>query len=101
MRKHGIGIVCMDSTHGTNLYGFLLITIMVVDEHGEGLPVAWAISNKEDTYMLTEYLSAVKERTGNITPRIFMSDDAEAFFNAWKNVFGDNEEISRLLFFSC
>lgn len=51
MRKHGIRIVCIDSTDGTNLYGFLLITIMVVDEHGEGLPVAWAISNKEDTYV--------------------------------------------------
>lgn len=28
-----------------------------------------------------------------------MSDDAEAFYNAWKNVFGDNEETKRLLRF--
>jgi len=97
MRKHGAKIVCMDSTHGTNLYQFLLISILVIDEHGEGLPVAWAISNKEDTNVLTEYLSAVKERTENVTPKIFMSDDAEAFYNAWKNVFGSSEETKRIL----
>ena len=33
-------VVCMDSTHGTNSYGFYLISIVVVDEFGEGVPVA-------------------------------------------------------------
>jgi len=51
-RHYGDKIVCIDSTHGTNIYEFLHITIMVVDEHGEGLPAAWAIANKEDTTML-------------------------------------------------
>ena len=39
-------IVCIDDTHGTNGYNFTLITIMVVDEFGEGFPVAWCISNR-------------------------------------------------------
>jgi len=42
---------------------------LVIDEHGEGLPVTWAISNKEDTNILTEHLSAVKERTEIVTPK--------------------------------
>jgi len=77
MIKYGNKIVCINSTHGTNMYEFLLITIMVVDEHGEGLPVAWAIANKEDTNMLIEYLTAVKGNTGNITTKFFMSDDVQ------------------------
>ena len=44
----------MDSTHGTNFF-------MVLDDYGESIPVAWAISNKEDTTTLVQYLTAVKE----------------------------------------
>ena len=46
MKKSGHnGIICIDSTHGTNIYDFLLITVLVVDEFGEGFPVGWCISN--------------------------------------------------------
>ena len=87
----------MDSTHGTNAYQFLLISVMVLDDYGEGIPVAWAISNKEDTTTLVQYLTAVKERVRNIDPTVFMSDDADAFYNAWQIVFGG--EAKRLLCF--
>ena len=30
-------IVCVDATHGTNAYGFKLITVMVADEFGQGM----------------------------------------------------------------
>lgn len=40
--------VCTDSTHGTTGYDFLLTTVMVTDECGEGLPVAWCLSNHKD-----------------------------------------------------
>ena len=33
-------IICIDSTHGTNAYDFYLTTVLVVDEFGEGYPVA-------------------------------------------------------------
>ena len=29
------------------VYDSQLITVFVIDEHGAGLPVAWAISNRE------------------------------------------------------
>ena len=28
-------------THGTNSYDFNLVTVLVVDEFGEGYPIAW------------------------------------------------------------
>ena len=50
-------VVMMDATHRVSQYGFLLISIMVIDDHDEGLPVAWVISNREDTKTLIEFLS--------------------------------------------
>ena len=44
IKKFAKKVVCIDSTHKTTGYDFLLITILVVDEYGEGLPVAWCLS---------------------------------------------------------
>ena len=83
-------IVCIDSTHGTNAYDFSLTTIVVVDEFGEGYPVAWCLSNKTDTTVLTCFLKSILEKTGTIVPKWLMTDDAEQFYNAWINAFGGN-----------
>ena len=88
LKKLGRNVICMDSTHGTNAYQFLLISVIVLDDYGEGIPMAWAISNKEDTGTLVQHLTAVKEWVGNIKPEVFMSDDADALYNAWQIVFG-------------
>ena len=32
----GANVICIDSTHGTNAYNFKLVTMMVVDDFGEG-----------------------------------------------------------------
>lgn len=53
-------VVCMDATHGTNMYDFQLITLLVIDGHG------WAISNRENTLYITEFSSGVKGRIGDI-----------------------------------
>ena len=86
--KFGQNAICMDATHGTYAYDFNLITAVVIDEFGEGVPVFWAISNKQDTEVLVLVFNVVKQRSGNINPKWFMSDDAQQFFNAWKSVFG-------------
>ena len=48
-------VVCIDATHGTNTYDFQLLTILVIDEYGEGFPAGWCISNKEDHILLTNF----------------------------------------------
>lgn len=40
--------VCLDSTQGTNHYGFSLVTVMVVDDFGEWNPIAFMTYTKED-----------------------------------------------------
>ena len=74
-------IVCV------NGYDFNLITVVVVDEYGEGFPVAWCISNREDQFLLMNFFKALKENVGDLSPAWFMSDLAEQFYNAWIAIF--------------
>ena len=39
----------MDATFGTNNLKFPLFTILVVDDHGQGIPVAWMLCSRELT----------------------------------------------------
>ena len=80
-------VIFIDSTHGTTMYNFLLITVMVVDEFDEGVPIAWAISNREDQSVLIDFFKSIKAKVGNLVPKFFMSDHAEQFYNAWISVF--------------
>ncbi len=86
----GHKVICVDATHATNMYEFLLITVLVIDEFGEGVPVAWAISNREDTNSLSIFLKQLRLRSGDLKPEYFMSDDAQQYWNAWAAAYGTN-----------
>ena len=85
-------VVCVDATHGTNMYSFQLITILVIDEFGEGFPAGWCLSNKEDHILLTNFFRHIRTNSGNITPNWFMSDDADQYYTAWTAVFGNQPQ---------
>ena len=73
------------------MYNFNLVTIVVIDEYGEGVSVGWMLSNREDAMAIIVFFTAIKARCGNIIPNWFMSDDSNNFFNAWKEVFGEKD----------
>ena len=50
------------------MYDFLLITLMVLDEYDEGIPIAWAITNREDQSVLVEFFKSIKSKVGNLSP---------------------------------
>ncbi|XP_062599776.1 uncharacterized protein LOC134261354 isoform X2 [Saccostrea cucullata] len=81
-------ILCMDSTHKTNMYSFKLITLLVPDEFRHGYPVAFCISSKENEQAISLFLSAVKNKSPQTTVNILMTDDDNAGWNAAKKVFG-------------
>ena len=84
-------IVCLDSTHGTTQYDFNLITVLVVDDFGEGNPVAFMICNREDEVSLAAFFCAIKARLAPGTSYCashVMTDDASQYYNAWTSVFG-------------
>ena len=79
-REFGSEAVCVDSTHGTNVYDFKLITVIVLDELGEGI-------HREDALALIPFFRKIKQKCGDISAKVFMSDDADNFYNAWKSTF--------------
>ncbi|GFT88400.1 putative zinc finger transcription factor protein 17 [Trichonephila clavipes] len=79
----------MDSTHGTNQYGYLLTTVMVCDDNHEGLPVAICYSNRVCSIIHEPFFEEIRNRLTHLQPKVFMSDDDPAFWNAWQRVFGD------------
>ncbi|XP_070212709.1 uncharacterized protein [Littorina saxatilis] len=62
MNRHTHKMVCIDSTHKTTQYDFLLVTLLVIDDYQENVPVAWAIANREDEKTLTVlvFFTAIK-----------------------------------------
>ena len=56
--KYAHKLVCADATHGTNTYDFQLITVLVVDDYNEGIPMAWLISNRECAEVIEVFFCA-------------------------------------------
>ena len=88
LSSHGNKGVCMDATYRSNDYDFNLITLMVLDSYEEGIPVAWALSNREDKPVLLTVLYSLKKRCGGVASCWFMSDMAQQYYSAWEEVFG-------------
>ncbi|XP_038070595.1 uncharacterized protein LOC119739654 isoform X2 [Patiria miniata] len=80
------GVWC-DSTQGTNVYDFHLMTLMALNEFGEGFPMAWCISNREDESTIRIFFTKVKENCGDLFPSWFMADAAFMYSNLWTSVF--------------
>ncbi|XP_065217732.1 uncharacterized protein LOC135843700 [Planococcus citri] len=81
--------ICVDGTHGLNAYGYQLVTVLVIDEFNNGVPVAFCFSKKTDFDAMYLFFDKVKNAVGfPIKSDIFMSDDAPQFFDAWAAVMG-------------
>ncbi|XP_050311335.1 uncharacterized protein LOC126746956 isoform X1 [Anthonomus grandis grandis] len=84
LKIYGTDCICIDGTHGMNNYDFELITLLVVDDFRQGFPCSFLVSNRSDKQVLKIFFHFAKSRLGTaLCPNVFMSDMAEAFFNAW------------------
>lgn len=89
LKAFGNNVVCMDTTHGTNMYNFLLVTVLVVHDYGEGILVAWSMTKENET-MLTYFTKSLMKRSGPLSPRVFMMDDAQQYWTTWASTYGAN-----------
>ncbi|KAK9903370.1 hypothetical protein WJX75_003957 [Coccomyxa subellipsoidea] len=64
---HGKPLI-MDATFGTNREKMPLITLLVVDDHGNGVPIAWGIISQERTEAIAAFLEAVRQRVRQEQP---------------------------------
>ncbi|GFW48622.1 MULE domain-containing protein [Trichonephila clavipes] len=93
IKKYGKDKICIDGTHGLNSYDFNLYSVLVVDEHKNGIPVAFCFSNRSTEEVFRIYFSAIKNAVGKIETTTFMTDDAPAFYNAWSYVMGTVKNV--------
>jgi hypothetical protein len=91
LKTYGNDVITTDSTHGSNAYDFQLTTIMVLDENRSGFASAYMFSSRIDTDAMTLFFSVIKELTGDLKCRSFMTDDANAYYNAWCKVMSPPE----------
>lgn len=88
--------LCLDSTHGLNSYDFQMTTLMTIDEHGEGFPIAFCYSSRVDVQAMSVYLQVLKPLIGDVLENVvLMTDDSEVYSNAWNDVIG--KPAARLL----
>ena len=85
----------MDGTYGTNGYELMLITVILIDEYGEGFPVAWCISNRKISYYLIIF-NALKMRVGVIKPALFMSNLTEHYYTVLVSSF--NSKLCNIVY---
>ena len=69
--------VCCDATHGTTAYDFKLTSLLVIDEFGEGVPIA------QDFTHVCVFFKMIRRNCGQLSPKWFMTDIAPQFYNAW------------------
>ena len=96
--------VSIDATHSTTKYGFKLITLMVKDESGRGVPVAHCISAKEDTNALYVFFKELRKKCGQIIVDYVLTDDAKQVstvqvIKSSSNLMSDN--IHMIFFITC
>ena len=88
LQRRGVGnTVLIDSTFGTNTNHFSKFTLMVVNEHGRGRPVAWFITSNEQADTIALALSQVSAKAPRWKPVTFISDCCDAETKAVRQVF--------------
>ena len=92
LERHG-RTVCLDSTFGVNDLAFPLFTVLVVDGHWHGVPVAWDLASGQTTEDIVLMLSSLKASCPGWQPKVFIVDDCRAEINAIREVFPDAEII--------
>ena len=70
--------VLMDGTFGTNKWKFALTTIMVVNDQGHGVPVAFFVHSSQSAATIQSCLEALADRLGADRPSVMVIDDAAA-----------------------
>lgn len=77
LKDFGRKIGFMDTTFGTNRYGYGFTSLVVKDAHGNHFPVAYMIHYDETEEIYTRFLKKIKEKAGFL-PEGIITDMAKA-----------------------
>lgn len=86
LRNFGANILAIDATHEPKRCDFELSIVTVLDEFHQKYPCIFTFSNRKDEYVYRIIFSKIKEKIGEIKPKIFISDLNENYIKPWENV---------------
>ncbi len=97
--KHGHdGVVCLDATFSPNHMKFSLYTALVVDTHGNGLPIFEVLSESTTHPAVTEWMVAFQRYMHTFQadwrPSCFMVDDAGCERNKARKIAEESSAIA-------
>lgn len=82
-------IVYIKIKNGKPNVDFNLITISVINENGDGYPIAFCLSHKTEYMTLYTFFKIVYQNFGPIKAQIFVSDNVSQIYLAWQTVMGE------------
>lgn len=85
LERHG-RTACLDSTFGVNDKAFPLFTVLVIDGHWHGLPVAWDLMSGQSAEDMALMLRSLKAHCPGWRPEVFIVDDCQAENTAIRQV---------------
>lgn len=85
-QRFGNNILATDETHGLHEYGFVLHTLMVLDDFDQGFPACFLFTNRNDETVIELLFQCIKKEIGPLNVNTFMSDMQEKCFNAYLKV---------------
>ncbi|KAK5966185.1 hypothetical protein GCK32_013978 [Trichostrongylus colubriformis] len=87
LKKYGNIGISLDDTHNACRYNLKLLTLMVVDNIGRGLPAAYMLSANMDKQAVNKFFEIVSELCPDLSPKYFMTDNCNTFWNSFLDVF--------------
>ncbi len=88
LRRYGHRMAAFDLIQETNSSDFVLHAYLVSDVDRQCTPVAFLVTNRTDGVILDVFFQCIRQRMGVVSPKTFMSDTQNMYYDNWIKVMG-------------
>ncbi|EFO90874.1 hypothetical protein CRE_19437 [Caenorhabditis remanei] len=88
--KYGSRGICIDDTHNATKYALKLTTMLILNGQDRGIPVGFLISSTVTHDDVAKLFQCIRKEIPEFHPQYMMSDEANAFWNGYVEVFPNN-----------
>lgn len=94
LKKYVHKVILADSTFDLPEKEFLFMTLSVIDDYDEAIPVAFAVCNRASETFIDVFFAYVRNEIGTLNTEVFMSCPQPDFFNRWTRIVGYSQPRS-------
>lgn len=88
LRMHGHKLIALDGTKGVIGYDFVLHSVLVSDDTGLGIAVAFALSSRNNQNVIDVLLLCLRNQVGIIETTTLISDMENSHYDSWIQIMG-------------